>query len=153
MWLAKEAPCVHTRRKCIAAPAWVSTFQSGHALTIWGPPPFFWILNVTNKGFKQGPGVNVSSREGKSTLIRVIRVLLVGKYDFCVKVWSGCLLNGMEGNNGERIRWAGTAHLHVAWRHLHNTGSTSRMLFPMLASLKGYSGRTWASFWPLFMVL
>lgn len=78
--IGKEGQCVNTGRKCMGAPAWVSTSQSGHALTIWDPPtpPPFWILNVTNKGFNQGPGVNVNAIEGKLTLICVIKYCLLG---------------------------------------------------------------------------
>lgn len=74
--IGEEAQCVNMERKCMGAPAWVSTALSEHVLTVLGP--FLWILNVTKKGFKRGLGINVSDREGKAAPILMIKYCSLG---------------------------------------------------------------------------
>lgn len=79
----------------------------------------------------------------KSNSICMIKYCF-GMCDFYLKVWPDYLLNGKEDRNGKRGRWISTACLQRPWRRACSVGNTFRMLSPVIAPLKGYSGKTWA---------
>lgn len=77
-----------------------------------------------------------------------------GRCEFCLKVWLAYLLSGKEDRNGERIlHWTSAAcPQRPRGRHPCNVGNAFRMLSPVIAPLKGYSGKTWASSDPVHCV-